>query len=107
MLEVLTNPRCSKCRQTLALLETRGLSYRVRNYLENPLSLEELQRLAQRLGQPPSQWMREVVGTTPEEQLQALAQRPELLQRPIVIRGERAAVTRTPEALSQLLEKEG
>lgn len=104
MLEVLTNPRCSKCRQALAFLDAQGVAYRVRNYLEQPLSLEELQTLARRLGRPPSEWMREVAGATAQEQLESLASRPELLQRPIVIRGEVAAVARSVEALRELLE---
>lgn len=104
MLEVLTNPRCSKCRQALAFLDAQGVAYRVRNYLEQPLSLEELQTLARRLGRPPSEWMREVAGATAQEQLESLARRPELLQRPIVIRGEVAVVARSVEALRELIE---
>lgn len=102
MLEVLTNPRCSKCRQLLAYLDARAVEYQVRNYLQEPLTLSELERLAEKLGLPPGEWMRERAGETREEQLQAIAKRPELLQRPIVILGERAVLARTLEPLQRL-----
>lgn len=102
MVEVLTNPRCSKCRHLLAYLDSQGVKYRVRNYLEEPLTLTELERLARRLGLPPEQWMREKVGSDAGERLQALVDRPELLQRPIVILGESAVIARDLEALKAL-----
>lgn len=104
MLTILTNPRCSKCRQALAYLDSQGVEYRLRAYLEQPLSLDELGRLAQQIGQPPVVWMREKVEGGEQEQLRALAERPELLQRPIAISGERAAVVRSIDALRDFLE---
>lgn len=103
MLKILTNPRCSKCRQALAYLDAEGVDYRLRAYLEEPLDLDELRQLALQLAQPPSMWMREKVEGSLEEQLQALAERPELLQRPIAIKGERAAVVRSVDALRDFL----
>ena len=95
MLEVLSNPRCSKCRQALDLLQSLAVEHRVREYLKKPLTLDELRQLEKQLGLPPAQWMRERVEGDAEAQLQALAARPELLQRPIVIEGERALVARS------------
>ena len=103
MLEILTNPRCSKCRQALAYLDSKGVAYRLRAYLDEPLSLDELRRLRVRMGQPPTVWMREKVGDSEEEQLRALAERPELLQRPIAIEGERASVVRDLDTLRDFL----
>ena len=103
MLEILTNPRCSKCRQALAYLDSKGVAYRLRAYLDEPLSVDELRLLAIRMGQPPKEWMREKAGDSVEEQLRALAERPELLQRPIAIRGERAAVVRDLDTLRDFL----
>lgn len=104
MIEVLSNPRCSKCRQAVAFLESRGIEHRVRLYLQDPLSLEELRVLSTKLGQPPASWMREKVDGTDDDRLRALAERPELLQRPIAVAGDRAFVARTPEALQALEE---
>ncbi len=104
MLEVLSNPRCSKCRQAVAFLESHGIEHRIRLYLQDPLSLEELRALSNKLGQPPQSWIREKVEGSDDDRLQALAERPELLQRPIVIAGDRAFVARTPEALEALKE---
>jgi arsenate reductase len=105
MIEVLTNPRCSKCRQAIAFLESRGEVLRLRNYLEDPLSLEELRVLARRLGLPAREWMRQVVGSDQEEQLASIAANPELLQRPILVKGEQAMVARTPEALREFVKQ--
>lgn len=98
MLEILSNPRCSKCRQAVAYLESQSVEYRIRLYLQDPLSLDELRALSEKMGLPPQDWMREKVYGTDEERLRAIAERPELLQRPILISGERAVVARTPEA---------
>jgi arsenate reductase len=106
MLEVLTNPRCSKCRQALSYLDSRGLEYRVREYLVDPLSVEELRTLQRRLGLSPPRWMRETVGSTAEEQLRAIAERPELMQRPIVIDGERAVLARSLPDLADWLSSD-
>ena len=55
---LLHNPRCSKSRATLALLEERGTRFEVREYLSDPLSREELVSLGQRLARPLGQWIR-------------------------------------------------
>lgn len=104
MIEVLSNPRCSKCRQALTLLDSHNLPYRVRDYLKSPLDLNELRRLADRLQRPPQDWMRERVEGDAEQQLQAIAERPELLQRPIVIQGDRALVARALPELEAWLQ---
>ena len=95
MMTVLSNPRCSKCRQLLAYLQDKGVDFSVREYLKDPLSAEELVELAGKLQLPPKLWTREAV---PDDILLAaekIAERPEILQRPIVIDGERATVARS------------
>jgi arsenate reductase len=110
---LLHNPRCSKSRATLALLEERGRSFSERRYLEEPLSQSELGDLRARLGRAPSEWVRAgekafgelgLSGDSSEDQLlAAMAQEPILMERPIVVRGQRAAVGRPPEAVLEIL----
>ncbi len=111
---LLHNPRCSKSRQTHALLTERGVVFKERRYLDDPLSRRELADLAERLGQPVSGWVRTgdaafreaglAADAGDEALLDALAAQPALLQRPILIRGRRAALGRPPEAVLALLD---
>jgi len=110
---LLHNPRCSKSRAALALLEGRGLPVTVRRYLEEPLSRAELADLRQRLGRAPSEWIRRGEsafveagldeGASESDLLELMARSPSVIERPILIRGERAAVGRPPEKLLELL----
>ena len=107
------NPRCSKSRAAKALLEERGERFEVRLYLQEPLSRAELAELRRRLDRPAREWVRRgepafaAAGLGPESDdravLDAIAKHPELLERPILVRGERAAVGRPPEAILALL----
>ncbi len=107
------NPRCSKSRATLALLEERGVAPRIVEYLKQPLELAELERLGKKLGRPASEWVRSgesayrEAGLGPQsserEILTAMAQHPILMERPIVVRGERGAVGRPPESVLEIL----
>lgn len=111
---LLHNPKCSKSRATLALLEERGLRFATRLYLEDPLSVEELGRLGERLGRAPIEFTRTKQAefaaaglsqaSSEAELLEAMAKTPILMERPIVIRGERAAIGRPPEDVLPLLE---
>ena len=107
------NPRCSKSRATKALLEERGAEFSVREYLEDPLDEVELAALAKRLGKPISDWIRkgesayEDAGLSDSSgeasMLAAVAAAPILMQRPIVVCGQRAAIGRPPEDILGLL----
>ncbi len=109
---VLHNPRCSKSRQTCALLRERGIAFEERLYLEQPLSLEELRTLRDQLDAPPSAWLRSgeaayasaglSADSSEESLLQAIASQPILLQRPVVIHNGRARLGRPPEAVLEL-----
>lgn len=108
------NPRCSKSREALALLEARGADITLRRYLDEPLSLIELQSLAARLVDPienlvrtnEEQWKVLALDTPSDEQrLQAIARHPRLLQRPLLDRGDRAIIGRPPEAIMALLDE--
>jgi len=107
------NPRCSKSRAAKALLEQRGARFDLRLVLEDPLSRDELTELRRRLGRPAREWVRSgepsfaAAGLGPDSGdaavLDAIAKHPELLERPILVRGDRAVVGRPPEKVLELI----
>jgi arsenate reductase len=113
-LTLLHNPRCSKSRAAKALLEGRGVPFRERRYLEEPLSRVELDELSRRLGRAPHEWVRTgedaykeaglSAASSPEAILDAMARYPILLERPIVVTDTRATVGRPPERVLDVLE---
>jgi arsenate reductase len=110
---LLHNPRCSKSRAAKALLEERGVAFRERRYLEEPLARAELKELARSLGRPAAEWIRRGepafseagLGADADEGalLDAIARHPILLERPILWHGARAVVGRPPEKILELL----
>lgn len=108
------NPRCSKSRQALALLRERGIEPDLVLYLDTPPTAAEIDRLLQRLNLAPRELMRR---DEPEYRalglddpaldraalIGALAAHPRLIQRPILVNGERAAIGRPPEAILEIL----
>ena len=110
---LLHNPRCSKSRAAKALLEERRARFGVRLYLEDPLSRAELAELRRRLDRPAREWTRRGepawaaadLGPASDDAavLDALAKQPELLERPILVRGARAILGRPPERVLDLL----
>ncbi|SFM49071.1 arsenate reductase (glutaredoxin) [Marinobacter zhejiangensis] len=108
------NPRCSKSRQTLALLEEKGLQPEIIRYLETPPTEAELNTILDLLGVEPRQLMRtkedlyaELNLANPElsreELIQAMAENPKLIERPIVIHGGKAVLGRPPENVLEIL----
>jgi arsenate reductase len=107
------NPRCSKSRQALALLQERDIEPAIRLYLEQPLSVEELQHLLTLLGTPVRALLRDGEALYQElgldrslsdtELLRQLAAHPILLQRPIAVCEGRAVIGRPPELIVELL----
>lgn len=108
------NPRCSKSRQTLALLEEQGISPRIIRYLETAPSEAELTELLEKLGCGARDLLR--TGETAYKELalantelseaelvQAMHQHPKLIQRPIFVNGARAAIGRPPEAVLEII----
>ena len=102
------NPRCSKSRQTLALLEEKGIEPDIVLYLDSPPSEAGLRDLLRKLGMTPRELMRkgeevykEKALADPdlsEEQLvAAMVANPKLIERPIVVRGDAAVLGRPPE----------
>lgn len=108
------NPRCSKSRATLAILDEQGISPRIVNYLETPPSAAELQRLLELLGITARDLLRDgeaeyqALGLdnptlTDDDLIAAMVQHPLLIQRPIVVDGDRAVIGRPPERVRDLL----
>lgn len=111
------NPRCSKSRALLTLLRQKGLAPELLLYLQNPPDPDQLQLLADKLSLPVRSLLRSSEKAfksldlgrpeiTDAELLKAVAEHPELLQRPILIAGNRAAIGRPPEAALALLEED-
>ena len=108
------NPRCSKSRETLALLREHGVEPTVIEYLRSPPDTATLQDLLRQLGRPARDLLRRGEAAFGELDLAArlddeaaliaaLVAHPVLLERPVVVIGERAAIGRPPEAVLTLL----
>ncbi|MDX1457119.1 MAG: arsenate reductase (glutaredoxin) [Marinobacter sp.] len=108
------NPRCSKSRQTLALLEENGVQPEIIRYLETPPTAEELADILALLGLEPRELMRtketlykELDLANPaldrDALIQAMVDNPKLIERPIVISNGRAVLGRPPENVLDLI----
>lgn len=115
--EIWHNPRCSKSRATLQLLEGQGHAPKVRLYLESPPSAAELDRTLKMLGLEPRELLRtseepyKTLGLadrakTRSELIEAMAANPILIERPVVIHDGRAALGRPPEKVLELFEED-
>lgn len=112
---ILHNPRCSKSRETLKLLRDHGLELPVVEYLQQPLSKTQLRELCGLLGVKPLAIVRTKEelftelglskdnGYSDAQWLDVLASHPKLMERPIVVYRNRAAIGRPPEAVLALL----
>jgi arsenate reductase len=109
------NPRCSKSRQTLDLLRSKGAEPAIREYLKDPPSKAEVEKLIDLVGGDPGDLIRDgeaefkalkkkKADLGKAEIAKAIAAHPILLQRPIVVAGSRAAIGRPPEAVLPLLK---
>ncbi len=107
------NPRCSKSRQTLALLEDNGVQPEVVLYLETPPDAATIRALLGMLGLEPRQLMRtkediyKSLNLADEENadalIDAMVANPKLIERPVVVKGSKAAIGRPPESVLDIL----
>ncbi|HEY5683355.1 MAG TPA: arsenate reductase (glutaredoxin) [Sulfuricaulis sp.] len=108
------NPRCTKSRQTLALLEKHGIQPKVIEYLVTPPTEVELKRLLKLLGIAPRELVRkkekeykkaklDADNVTDAEIIRAMVKYPRLMERPIVVTGNKAALGRPPESVLKIL----
>ena len=107
------NPRCSKSRSSLAILNDQGLEPKIRLYLENPPSAEELTSILAMLnisardllrkGEPDYKTLNLADPSISETEIViAMTEHPKLIQRPIVIKDGKAAIGRPPELILEL-----
>ena len=108
------NPRCSKSRQTLAILEQNGITPDIVLYLETPPSADELTQILKKLGINARELLRKgeeaykdlgLKNESHSEQdlINAMVNHPKLIERPIVIKGNNAVLGRPPENVESLL----
>ncbi len=112
MLTIYHNPRCSKSRQTLQLIEEAGANVSVVEYLKTPLDREAIERLLGKLNVSPIEMMRTkeaefkeqaLKGATDEVLINAMINTPKLIERPIVENNDTAIIGRPPENVNSLL----
>ena len=111
------NARCSKSRSACEIVASRGIEATIVEYLKTPPTRAELRALLQKLGMKPEEIVRrgedvfkeDYAGKTldDEQWLDALLAHPILIERPIVVRGDKAVIGRPPEKVLDLLENEG
>lgn len=112
---ILYNPRCSKCREALSLLEGESCEVEIKEYLKESLTKKELKEILSKLGLKAVDIVRKKEELylkkfqnkkfTNEEWIQILLENPILIERPIVIDGYKAIIGRPPELVVDLLHR--
>ena len=108
------NPNCSKCRLTMEILNDKGVSTSVVEYLKTPPNNEELTEILDLLGIEPRELMRkheapykennlDNTELTRDQLIQAMIDNPILIERPIIINGKKATIGRPPEKVFDIL----
>lgn len=113
MIVIYHNPRCSKSRETLEILETRKADYKAIKYLDIPLGEEKLGKIIKLLKIKPIElirkneklWKNEYkhLEFTDAELIQIMAKYPQLIERPIVINGDKAIIGRPPKRILDII----
>lgn len=113
MITIYHNPRCSKSREGLQLLEQQGKPFTIVKYLDGSLTKPELQEIIKKLGIKPlglirqkeAIWIEKYKGKylSDDEIIDAMLLHPNLIERPIVINGSKAVIARPAEAIQEIL----
>jgi len=112
MIEIWHNNRCSKSRNALNYLKEKNIEFKVKEYLKEPLTENELKEVLQKLNIKPSELVRKkeaifkelgLKDATEDKLLKAMVKNPKLIERPIVIRGDKAVVARPLEEIEKVL----
>ncbi|HOZ75453.1 MAG TPA: arsenate reductase (glutaredoxin) [Flavobacterium sp.] len=113
MIQILHNARCSKSRECLAFLDESKNEYEVIEYLKTPPTVEQLKEIIAKLGIKPIElirrkeplWIEKFEGKkhTPASLLKIMAKHPILIERPIVVNGDRAIIARPPEKAADII----
>lgn len=112
-MKLIHNPRCSKSRQAKQILEENEVDFEVREYLKEELSARELEEIIQKLEMSPFDLLRKGEAIYKEkykgkelsdkEWIQAMVENPKLIERPILINGDKAVVGRPPEDVLKIV----
>ena len=112
-MKIYHNPRCGKSREGLAILQESKLPFEIINYIETPLSTDELTELIKLLGIPPIDLVRKNEAIWKEnykdknlsdsEIITAMFKNPKLIERPIVVNNRKAVIGRPPELIKSIL----
>ena len=113
MITIYHNPKCSKSRCGLELLKDSGKEYQIVDYLKKGISKEELKNLLAKLQMSPIElvrtkeniWKEQFKGKmlTDDEVIEAMIQYPQLIERPIVIVGDKAVIGRPTERIKEII----
>jgi len=113
MIVIYHNPRCRKSRETLEILETKKADYKVIKYLDTPLSAEKLGKILIILKIKPIELIRKNeaiwkenfkdLDFSDDELIQVMAKYPKLIERPIVINGDKAVIGRPPKRILDII----
>ena len=109
---IFQKPACSKCRGTLAILDESGQDYESVNYYETPLTVDKLRELIQKLNLSARDVLRkdesaasglDLNAISDDDLIKLMIDNPDLMQRPIVVRGNEARICRPPDNVRDLL----
>lgn len=113
MITIYHNPRCTKSREGLCELENLNTEFTIRKYLDEPFTKEELKEVIKKLNIKPIElvrtkeaiWKEEYKGKelTDEDIIDAMLQHPKLIERPIVVNGNKAVIARPKEKIQDIL----
>ena len=113
MIEIYHNPRCSKSRETLNILESENVDFKIIKYLDEELSAKELSKIIKLLNIKPIELVRKNESLwkdnfknstfTDKELIDIMVKNPKLIERPIVINGNKAVIGRPPQLVLDII----
>ncbi|MBS2096861.1 arsenate reductase (glutaredoxin) [Carboxylicivirga linearis] len=113
MIQIFHNPRCGKSRAGVKYLEDKGVEFEIFKYLDEPITPDELQEVLRKLGKRPLEIIRtkedifkeefEDKELSDEEWILAMVEYPKLIERPIIINGDKAVLGRPAENIDSIL----
>ena len=112
--EIYFNPRCRKSRETLQIIREKDIEPEIHYYMDNPPSKEELSEVLRKMGRRPREIFRKSEplyknlglknkDLSDDELLECLRKHPVLIERPIVVKGQRAVLGRPPEDVKKII----
>ena len=114
-MKIYHNPRCRKSRETLNLIQQHGVDVEIVEYLKSPPTKAELELLLAQLNMKPEELLRKKekvfianykgLDFSDEEWIQVMLDNPVLIERPIVVKGNKAVIGRPPENVEELFER--